>query len=65
MSVPIGVTLDTLEVALKVAGVQAEEMHNRYPESDVLDQVRLQINHLYELVHDEVRIWARAERLER
>jgi hypothetical protein len=60
MTLLAGVSLESLEAAIKVAAVQAEQLHIKHPQSDVLDNVRLELAHLYELVHDEVKIWRRA-----
>ena len=58
----MGVSIDTLLAAVKDAAIQAEILNVKYPESDVVDQVRLDLARLYELVAFEQRVWSRGER---
>ena len=60
MTLLAGVTLETLEAAIKAAAIQAEQLYLRHPDWDTVEQARLQLNHAYERVHDEVLILRRA-----
>jgi hypothetical protein len=54
------ISLESLEVAVKIAAVQAEQLYLRHTEWQTIELVRLELNHIYELVHDEIRILRRA-----
>jgi hypothetical protein len=61
MSTPLaGVSLETLEVALKNAGVQAETLYAKYPTWETVERIRMDLHRLYELAHEEIRIVRRA-----